>query len=254
MTVDRVKISALYLEQDARKFPDLEKAAHLTSFSCPSRVAEHSNWPDFRSHTATVPSKEAVTEQGMTNWTFITDQLTFVSRPKKYTRNPSYQTICNFSNFSFKTIASVWLFMVIPVARKFPHGDHSTDLTVRVWASVRIVTHDQTPLSSLLQSLWGFWDRHDHYRGDLCTWYRICSSLSNILGKVEGRWLALKGTISAAQKPFYGPRRGSWWRMEREYVVFPREGLWGNYFLFILPLEYLTVGALPGSVDRTRMS
>ena len=44
------------LLQEARKRPDLEKAAHLTSFSWPSSVALHSQLPELFVHTATVPA------------------------------------------------------------------------------------------------------------------------------------------------------------------------------------------------------
>ena len=48
----------LSLLQVARKFPDGEKTAHLTSFSCPSSVTVHSQLPPFRFQTAIVPETE----------------------------------------------------------------------------------------------------------------------------------------------------------------------------------------------------
>ena len=50
----------LSLLQVARKFPDGEKTAHLTSFSCPSSVTVHSQLPPFRFQTAIVPETETL--------------------------------------------------------------------------------------------------------------------------------------------------------------------------------------------------
>ena len=57
----------LSLLQVARKFPDGEKTAHLTSFSCPSSVTVHSQLPPFLFQTAIVPKTEYTYKLNLTN-------------------------------------------------------------------------------------------------------------------------------------------------------------------------------------------